>query len=177
MEGLDIRVADSHTALMAEGSSALEGTRTPKAGATAQEVIDRVRHLIPRVHLFITMDTLGCLGWTGRVGAAQALVASALRIKPTIYAPTDEGMVQPLERSLSGSCALRDLVGHMARVVCERPVHAAVQQGGFNPEEVEWLTEAARGRFGCRALYQAAITRVIGTHTGPGTLALAFWAE
>lgn len=136
MEGLDIPVVDSHTALMAEGSPALEGTRSPKAGTTAQEVIDRVRELIARVHLFITMDTLGYLGRTGRIGAAQALLASALRIKPTIFVPTDEDLVRPLDRSLSRSCALRDLVGHMARVVCERPVHAVVQQEG--PIQKTW---------------------------------------
>jgi fatty acid-binding protein DegV len=136
MEGLDIPVVDSCSALMAEGSPALEGTGSPKAGTTAQEVIYRVRELIPRVHLFLTMDMLGYLGRTGRIGVAQALLASAIRIRPTILIPTDEDMVEPLDRSLSRSCALRGLVGHMARVVCERPVHAVAQQEG--PIQKRW---------------------------------------
>jgi DegV family protein with EDD domain len=162
---------------VAEGFLALEAARAAKAGATAQEVMDRVQELIPRVHLFIAMDTLEYLRRGGRVGAAQALLASTLRIKPSIHIPTDQGTVQPLGRSHTRSRALRDLVDHMARVVADRPVHVAVQQGGSRPEEVEWLTQAVGERFDCRGLYQTGITPVIGTDTGPGTLALPFWAE
>lgn len=177
MEELDIQVVDSHTALMAEGFLALEAAKAAKAGATAQEVMDRIQDLIPRVHLFITMDTLEYLRRGGRIGAAQALLGSALRIKPSIHIPADKGTVEPLGRSHSRARALRDLVDHMTRVVEERPVHVAVQQGAAKPQEVNWLTQAVRERFDCRELYQTGVTPVIGTHTGPGTLALSFWAE
>jgi len=177
MEELDIRVVNSNTAMMAEGFLALEAARAAGAGATAHEVLDRVEELIPRVHLFITMDTLEYLRRGGRVGAAQALLGGALQIKPLIHLPTDKGTVQPLGRSITRARALHDIVDHMARLVGERPVHIAVHQGGAQPEEVESVTRNISERVDCRELYQTGVTPVVGTHTGPGTVALSFWAE
>jgi len=177
MEELDIRVVNCHTAMMAQGFLALEAARAAAAGATAQEVMDRVQELIPTLHVFVTMDTLEYLRRGGRIGDAQALLGAALQIKPLIQVSTDKGTVQPLGRSITRSRALRDLVGHMARVVGERPVHVAVHQGAAKPREVESLTRSISERFDCQELYQTGVTPVIGTHTGPGTLALSFWAE
>jgi len=177
VEGLEVRVVDSGTGLMAEGFLALEAARAAAAGATVQEVVDRVQELIPRVFVFITMDTLEYLRRGGRIGDAQALLGSVLQIKPLIQLRATKGRPEPLGRSITRSRALRDLVDHMARVVEDRPVHVAIQQGASKPEEVEWLTQAVSERFDCRELYQTGITPVIGTHTGPGTLALSFWAE
>ncbi|MEA3345298.1 MAG: DegV family protein [Chloroflexota bacterium] len=177
MEEIDIRVVDSGTGLMAEGFLALEAARAAAAGATVQEIMDRIQELIPRVYVLITMDTLEYLRRGGRIGEVQALLGSVLRIKPLIQLRTDKGRLEPLGRSHTRSRALRDLVNHMARVVGDRPVHVAVHQGACKPEEVEWLTQAVEERFDCRELYQTGITPVIGTHTGPGTLALSFWAE
>ena len=177
VEGLEVRVVDSGTGLMAEGFLALEAARAAAAGATVQEVVDRVQELIPRVFVFITMDTLEYLRRGGRIGDAQALLGSVLQIKPLIQLRATKGRPEPLGRSITRSRALRDLVDHMARVVEDRPVHVAIQQGASKPEEVEWLTQAVSERFDCWELYQTGITPVIGTHTGPGTLALSFWAE
>jgi len=177
VEGLEVRVVDSGTGMMAEGFLALEAARAAAAGATVQEVVDRVQELIPRVFVFITMDTLEYLRRGGRIGDAQALLGSVLQIKPLIQLRATKGRPEPLGRSITRSRALRDLVDHMARVVEDRPVHVAIQQGASKPEEVEWLTQAVSERFDCRELYQTGITPVIGTHTGPGTLALSFWAE
>lgn len=177
MQGLDIRVVNSRTGMMAQGFLALEAARAAADGATAQEVVDRVQELIPKVHVFITMDTLEYLRRGGRIGGAQALLGSVLQIKPLVQLPPDRGRVEPLGRSITRARALRDLVNHMAQVVGGRPVHVAVQQGAAQPEEVHSLTRSVSDRFDCRELYQTGITPVIGTHMGPGTLALSFWAE
>ncbi len=177
MEGLNIWVVDSRTGLMAEGFLALEAARAAARGVAVQEAVDRVQELIPRVYVFVTMDTLEYLRRGGRIGEAQVLLGSALQIKPLVQLRADKGKPEPLGRSITRARALRDLVDHMARVVGERPVHVAVHQGAAKPEEVEWLTQAVSERFDCRELYQTGITPVIGTHTGPGTLALSFWAE
>jgi len=123
------------------------------------------------------MDTLQYLRRGRRVGAAQALLAWTLRIKPLIHIPTDQstcsrwGVPIPDPEPCATWWITWPGVG-------DRPVHVAVQQGGSRPEEeVEWLTQAVRERFDCRELYQMGITPVIGTHTGPGTLALSFWVE
>lgn len=177
MVGLDIRVVDSRTGLMAEGFLALEAARAAATGATVQEVVDRVQRLIPKVQVFITMDTLEYLRRGGRIGDAQALLGSVMHIKPLIQLSAARGRVEPLGRSITRARALRDLVDHMARVVGDRPLHVAVHQGAANPEEVESLMRRVSERFHCRELYQTGVTPVIGTHTGPGTLALSFWAE
>ena len=44
-------------------------------------------------------------------------------------------------------------------------------------EEAEALRRNIASRFDCRELYTTDLNPVIGTQTGPGTLALAFYTE
>jgi len=175
--GPDIRVINSHTGLMAQGFLALEAARAAAAGATVQEVVDRVKGLIPKVYVLITMDTLEYLRRGGRIGDVQALLGSVLQIKPLIQLRTKVGRPEPLGRSITRAYALRALVGHMACIVGNRPVHVAVHHGAARPKEVESVVRNIEERFDCRELYRTGITPVIGTHTGPGALGISFWAE
>jgi len=177
MPELGVRVVNPHTALMAQGFLALEAARAARAGATVQKALERVEALIPRVHVFITVDTLEYLWRGGRIGRAQALMAGALQIKPLLHIPTDMGTIEPLGRSRTRPRALDDLVEHMAQVVQGRPVHVAVQHGAARPEEVALVTNEVRQRFDCREVYESTVSPVAGTHLGPGTLALAFYAD
>jgi len=177
MPELDIRVINPHIVPMAQGFVVLEAARAVKAGASIEEAVERAEALIPRVHQFLTMDTLEYLWRAGRVGRAQALMASALQIKPLLHIPTDKGVMEPLGRSRTRKRALEDLVEHMARIVQGRPVHVAVQHADAKPEEVALLKREIMQRFDCREMYESSLSPVVGVNTGPGTLALAFYAD
>jgi len=64
----------------------------------------------------------------------------------------------------------------MAKEVGGNPVHVAVQHAAV-PEEAQRLMEEIASRFNCVELYLADFSPVVGTHTGPGAISVAFYAE
>jgi len=174
---LDIRVINSHTALMAQGFLAVEAARAVEAGATVQEVIERVQAMISQVDVCFMVNTLEYLRRGGRISHLQAFMGSMLDLKPLLHIPTDKGTIQPLGRCRTRVRAIKELVNHVEEMVGNRPLHITVHQSDAEPEEMKWLLRTIEERFELRELYQSGITPVVGTHFGPKGLALAFWAE
>ncbi len=168
-------VIDTSQAMMAQGFIVLEAARVAAAGGTMAEVIKAARDMLPRVHMIWAMDTLEYLRRGGRVSMPQALIAGWLNVKPIVGLV--EGKVAPLARARSRPKAQAKLIDLMAeRVGTEKPVHVTVMHGDV-PDEAEKLKKMVTDRFQCAELLTSAITPVIGTHTGPGTLGLAFYRD
>jgi DegV family protein with EDD domain len=143
-------------------------------GGDLAAVVARAGEMIPRVNLVVTMDTLEYLYRGGRIGWAAQLMGSALQFKPILS--VGNGVVDALERPRTQAKAVRHILEIMAARVGERPVHAAVVHAdAFN--KAEWLRQEVASRFNCRELYVTDLTPVMGTHTGPGVLGMAWWSE
>jgi len=169
-----IRVIDSRTAVTAQGFVVLEAARMAAARGDLDQVVARAEEMIPRVHLFATLETLEYLHRGGRVPAVAALLGSALQIRP-IFSLRD-GRVDILARVRTKARAVERMLAMMGEKTGERPVHAAVFHADAL-EEAEALREQVASRFNCVELYITEFTPVMGAHTGPGVLGLAFWAE
>jgi len=46
-----------------------------------------------------------------------------------------------------------------------------------SPEEGDAIAEQVRERFGISTIYRTTVSPAIGTHAGPGTVGIAFYAE
>jgi len=173
-EGVEIHVVDSRSAAMGQGFVVLEAARTAAQGGDVAAVVARAEEIIPRVNVIAALDTLEYLYRGGRIGRAADLIGSALRFKPIIS--VENGVVEGLERPRTRDRAVRRILEVMADRVRERPVHAAVLQADV-PEDAERLRRRIEDRFCCVELFITDLTPVMGTHTGPGVLGVAFWAE
>lgn len=169
-----VHVVDSKTGAAAQGLVVLEAARAALAGASPEEVLQRAQELIERVRLLIMMDTLKYLARGGRIGSAQAWLGTALRFKPIITLA--EGKIAPVDRPRSRPRAIDRLFELMAEDVGEQPVHVAVTQGAALAE-AETLRDRIGSRFDCRDLVITEFTPVMGAHTGPGVLGIAYWTE
>jgi DegV family protein with EDD domain len=169
-----VHVLDSRTGAASQGLIALEAARAALAGAEAEEVLAIARKVMGRARLLVSMDTLEYLRKGGRIGAAQAWLATALRFKPIIT--LTDGEVQPVERPRSRQRAITRMLELMAEAVQDRPVHAAVTHGEALAEAEE-LRDRMAAQFDCRDLFITEFTPVMGAHTGPGVIGLAYWAE
>lgn len=174
VEGAPIRVVNCHTAAMGQGFAALEAARAAAAGATLDEVVRRVEEVVDKVSLFVTLDTFEYLHRGGRIGRAAALAGTMLQIKPLLY--LDDGQVGVLAKPRTKPKAIRLLVQQMAERVGDRPLHAAVLHADTNGE-AEDLRDLLTARFNCVELYVTEFTPVMGAHTGPGLLGVAFYGE
>lgn len=169
-----IEVIDSHSASMGQGFLALAAARAAAEGQSLAEIAAWTGDLVPRLNVIFVLDTLKYLQKGGRIGGAQALMGSMLAIKPLLH--LHEGRVEPLEKVRSKGKAVQRLVEIMAERLQGRPAHIAILHSAI-PQEAEALRAEIAARFPCRELLLCGVSPVIGTHTGPGCLGLAFYAD
>lgn len=166
-----VHVVDSRVLGMALGYAARSGAAAAARGASAEEVVAAVRARAEAGRTWFYVDTLEHLRRGGRIGRAQALVGSALAIKPLLT--IRDGEVAPQERVRTRAKALARLVEHAVGAVeqaredgleVELTVHElAAREAG------EELAEQLAGRIGVDPLV-VELDPVVGVHTGPGTL-------
>lgn len=166
-----IRIVDAGTAAIAEGFVVLAAARAAAAGAGLDEVVAAAESVIPRVGLFATLETLEHLQRGGRVGEAAALLGSRLHLHPILYLA--EGQVKVAGVTRSRRKALEEIVNLMVQRVGTHPLCVSVFHADA-PEDVEYLRREVNARFNCRGFYITEFTPVMGAHTGPGTVGLAF---
>jgi DegV family protein with EDD domain len=116
--------------------------------------------------MWFAVDTLEYLRRGGRIGAARALVGTALKIKPIL---TFEDEITPVERVRTRSRAIERLVDYARRLEgdgCDGWVVQHVQV----PDDAERLAAELREVFGRDPVLVSEIGPVIGAHVGPGLL-------
>ncbi len=160
-------VVDSFSTSMGLGFQVLEAAQRLEAGRPAEEVVRAVEALREHIRILFVVDTLEFLHRGGRIGGAQAFLGSLLNVKPLLT--VRDGQVDAVERVRTKRRAVQRMLEILVSEVGDRPVRAAVIQGGA-PEEGGNLGEEVRSRLNCHELYMAELSPVIGTHAGPGTV-------
>jgi DegV family protein with EDD domain len=170
---LRIEVIDSRNVSLCQGWMVIEAARAALAGKSLDEILQLVKEMIPKTRMIQTADTLRYLYMGGRIGKAQHLVGSLLRIKPLIG--MEDGVIVPLGTVRSRRKAyarmaemMEEAVGYLGRVKVAF-VHAAAL------EEVEKLRAEVEQRLTCVETLVAELTPVLGVHTGPGTAGVCYF--
>jgi len=167
-EGIAVRVVDSRTLAMGLGFAVLAAAESAASGAGPDHVEALARSTAEATRLFFSVDTLEHLRKGGRIGAAAALVGTALAVKPLLH--LDRGTLQPLEKVRTSSRALARMeelaVAAAGDGECDVAVHHLAAQ-----ERADLLAEQLRERLPrLRRLYVSEVGAVVGAHVGPGTL-------
>ena len=163
-----VEVIDTTLATMAEGFVVMKAAEAAKAGASLDETLEVARKNIPRSEIFCTFDTLEYLKRGGRIGAAQALMGSILKINPLIA--LKDGVVSAAGRTRSRSKAVQKLYDFVAGY---RNIEELAVENTVCPEEADELVDRLSDLYPRERIYQSKMTPVIGAHTGPGLLLVA----
>ncbi len=164
--GERIHVVDSRTACGVQGLMAMVASRASAKGASGAEAAEIARETRSTLKLWFAIDTLEYLRKGGRIGAAQALLGSALQIKPIL---TLEEEITPVERVRTRRRAMERLVD-FAHERKEAGADRWVVQHIHDPETARALVERCREVFGSDPVFVSEIGPVIGAHVGPGLL-------
>jgi DegV family protein with EDD domain len=163
-----VEVLDSRWAVMAQGFIAITAARAAQAGASLGEVLAVARRNMSRVDFRAAFDTLEYLKRGGRIGKAQALLGSMLKVNPIIG--FRDGEVFPIGRERSRAKAI-DHLYHFALSFTR--VEGIAVEYAVDLEETERLVEQLAARFPREIIYLSRASPVIGTHTGPGLLVVS----
>ena len=162
-----IEVIDSLTVAMGLGLVVIASAKAAQAGAKLNELVDLVHSAIPRSHLVAYFDTLKYLAKGGRIGKAQGLLGAVLSVKPVLT--VKDGEMSPLTRLRSRAAGMEYLYNfvagfsHIEELAVE---HTTV------PDEANRLVERLGSLFPKERIYRSTISPVVGTHAGPGAMAV-----
>jgi DegV family protein with EDD domain len=169
-----VEVVDSHSTAMGLGFPALAAARAAHQNADLPRVLAAAASAIARTTTLFYVDTLEYLRRGGRIGAASAMVGTALSVKP-ILQTTDKGVVVR-EKVRTSSRALTRLADLAVEAAGPGTVDVAVHHLGA-PERADQLAGALKDRLGdrLRAAYQSEVDAVVGAHVGPGMAAVVIY--
>lgn len=162
-----VAVVDSRSVGMGIGFPVLAAVNAAARGLDLVGVRDAALAAVARTRVLFYVDTLEFMRRGGRINAAEALLGTALSVKPIMHV-------------VDGTLALREKVRTASRGVA-RLVDLAVEAAGDDqvdvavhhlaaPQRAEQLLDALRTRFGDR-LHDTYLTEagaVVAAHAGPG---------
>src|SRR6266545_2376480 len=122
---------------------------------------------IDRTTTLFYVDTLEFLRRGGRIGAASALLGTALAVKPILW--VNEGVIVVRDKVRTASRALARLVDLAVEAAGESEVDIAVHHLAA-AERAAGLADALANRLGerLRASYLTEVGAAVGAHVGPG---------
>ncbi|MDN5762654.1 MAG: DegV family protein, partial [Microlunatus sp.] len=147
--------------------------RAAAAGGGAAAVAEVARRLAARSVIYFCVENVEFLRRGGRIGTAQALLGSALAVKPLLTVA--EGQIRAYER-------VRTMTKAMARLedLAVTALGAAAGMGSGvdvavlhldNRSEADRLAASLIGRVpGTSSVTVTELSAVLGVHTGPGTV-------
>jgi DegV family protein with EDD domain len=172
---IPVTVVDSTTIAMATGFAVLSGAAAAATGSNAAEVAAVVRRRASAATTYFYVDTLDYLRHGGRIGAAAALMGTALSVKPLLT--VTKGTIRPHERVRTASKALvrlEDLaVAAFSRAAAGGGAVDVAVHHLDNSAGAQALADRLRERLpGVGDLITAEVSAVLGAHVGPGTLGI-----
>lgn len=169
-----IEIFDSQTTSMAMGFQVLAAVRAAEQGASLQDCIHAAEQSRQHSSIHFVVDTLEFLHRGGRIGGAQRFLGTALNMKPILT--IREGKIEAEERVRTKGKALERLV-EIVSEECrgKKPIRLAALHANSSVEAQSVLEKAA-ALLSPIETFTCELSPVIGTHVGPGTIALAYQA-
>ena len=169
-------VIDSLAASAGQGMLVARAVNYREQGLPLEENAARIHEdILHQAHLF-TVDDLNHLHRGGRVSAATALVGTMLGIKPVLHVD-DEGRLIPTGKVRGRRQSLLALVEGMARQMDRARCDRFAISHGDCIEDAQFVADEVCKRFGLCDYSISYVGPTIGAHSGPGTVALFFYAK
>ncbi|MBR6683154.1 MAG: DegV family protein [Firmicutes bacterium] len=173
-----IFVVDSRTAAIGSGILAELALNLARGGASAAEIFDKLLVMRDRICLVALLDTLEYLKKGGRISKTAAFAGSMLSIKPVIS--IKDGVIHTLGKargSKQGNNLLITEIHNTGGVDFDLPLllgYTGLSDAMLN-KYIEDSASIWQGNVD--ELTTTAIGSVIGTHAGPGAVAVAFFKK
>jgi DegV family protein with EDD domain len=168
MEDFPIAIVDSRAVSMAQGLIVIAVARAAQSGATLAALTTLAQDMVQRTGVVGTINTLEHLIKGGRLKGAKALLGSMLSVKPLLR--LTDGLVAEAGKERTRSRALAALAKEMAAA---GPLESlAIVHGNAN--DVDQLVALVADTPVRHPLIVADMGSVVGTHGGPGIVALCW---
>ena len=167
-----VEIMDSNATSMALGLQVLAVARASAEGASASECQALAKKARMSTGIYFVVETLEFLHRGGRIGGAARLLGTALNLKPILA--LQDGKVEAIERIRTKSKAVERLIQIIAEQTAGKaPVRLAVLHANVPAEGQDILERATKLINPVESIFSS-LSPVVGAHTGPGTVGLAY---
>jgi DegV family protein with EDD domain len=161
-----VEVVDGQTGAGGLGCLVIGAARAAEQGLALGEVVDVVHQTREGLDMWFCLDTLEYLRRGGRIGAAQALVGTALKIKPILTFGTE---ISPVGRVRTRKRAMQQMVGYLHELH-DRGASEWFVQHAQSLDDAEALVAEGTTILGSEPLFCTQVGPVLGAHLGSGML-------
>ncbi|CAH0120121.1 MULTISPECIES: DegV family protein [unclassified Paenibacillus] len=167
---IDVTIIDSKSASYGFGMLVVTAARLAAEGKSKEEILEAVETLRQRRKLYFLVDTLEYLQKGGRIGKASAMLGTILNIKP-ILSIDDEGEVHAVEKVRGHKKAVARIIELLKGNLGSMRVNITIGYA-TDRSEAEAMEAQLREHFDVAEVDYTLIGSVIGTHVGPGVIAV-----
>ncbi|MEB2301456.1 DegV family protein [Lysinibacillus xylanilyticus] len=175
MTDSDVTVIDSRFIAIGLAIQIREAIKMRDAGATVEEIIERLEKVRENTYLYVIVDTLENLIKGGRIGKGTGFIGSLLNIK--VIANLEGGAYNPVSKVRSHKQVVNylfkqfqaDTAGKTVKSVGISHAEGLTTMGGPLKELIEGT--------GFNEVEIAFTSPIISTHTGPGAIGFIYFAE
>lgn len=168
----NLEIIDSKCASLGYGLVVKKAVELAQTGASKEDIINNIKFNCQHMEHLFTVENLEYLARGGRISKTSAFVGGLLNIRPLLH--VDEGKLVPLEK-LRGK---KKLIKRTLEIMKERGVQLDKQVIGISHgDDLESANEwklAIQQEFGATDFEIELIGSAIGSHAGPGTIAIFF---
>lgn len=176
LEPTRVRMVDSESASVGIAMLALSIQRRLERGTTDEEIDELIERYKRDVGLLFTVDTLEFLAKGGRIGRARAMAGQLLHIKPILS--IRDGEVLPVKRVRGNQKAFAEFVSEVRSSTRDEPGLRIGIAHADAPARAEALATMVRDeRPQAEIEIVTTLGAVVGTHAGPGTVGLFWFAD
>jgi DegV family protein with EDD domain len=161
-----VEVLDAQTGAGGLGCLVLVAAQLARRGVAVEEIVAAVHDARASLDIWFCLDTLEYLRRGGRIGAAQAMVGTALKLKPILTFGTE---IAPVGRVRTRQRAFERMVAYLDELHARGATDWIVQHAQA-PRDAERLVEQGRAIFGSEPLFCTQVGPVLGAHLGAGML-------
>lgn len=172
----DITVIDTKCASLGEGLIVYYAVEMLERGASKEEIINWVEQNKLKMHHWFTVGDLQYLKRSGRLSGTTAFIGNILDIKPILHVDR-EGRLVPVFKVKGRKKSIRTLLEKMEEHIVNPEQQVVAVCHSDSDEEAQYLVDQIRSKFPVRDIIVNQIGPVIGSHSGPGILAVFFLGE
>lgn len=168
-----ILVVDTLAASLGQGLLAWYACKKRDEGMSIQELAQWVEDHKQNICHWFTVDDLMYLKRGGRISSATALLGTMLSVKPVLHVD-NEGHLVNVSKSRGRKAAIQALAQKLGELGAGYDNSTVFISHGDCLEEAQGLAKILKEKYGVKEVYINYIGAVIGSHAGPGTIALFF---
>ena len=170
----NVTLFDTKTLSAAAGWQVEAAARAAKAGWSVEQIVALMERIGDASESAYTLQELKYLIHGGRISHMKGLLASLLNIKPLIGVEKVNGTYVQLGQMRSFRAAVRGLADRIGKLHAPGSALRVQVLHSYNPQGAAMLREFIDQRFDCSWLPEGNLSLVLGAHTGPSMVGVAY---